>query len=277
MKNKISIVTIVFNGETLIEHTIQSVIQQKNVSLQYIIVDGGSTDGTLKIISKYRDQIDVLISEPDKGIYDAINKGIRQATNELIGLIHCGDFYEPDALYEALQAFDKTSADVVYGDINILENLSGQSVIHRQRADHTGLGKKMTIFHPSTFISRRCYAQHGLYHTGYKITADYHLLLSLYLKKATFTYLPNVLANFSSGGISESNWNLLVKENVTIRKTLLGTKSALVYQATTIPVHYFYTLRKFIVETIIGKDNYEKLKVYASNKRNKTINPIANG
>lgn len=267
MKNKISIITIVFNGEAFIEHTIQSVIQQKNVDLEYIIVDGGSTDATLDIISKYRENIDVLISEPDKGIYDAINKGVRRAKNELIGLIHCGDFYEPGALHAALQAFDKTAADVIYGDINILENLSGQTITHRLKADHQKLDQKMTIFHPSTFISRDCYVKNGLYHPDLKITADYHLLLSLYLKNVNFAYVPKVLANFSAGGVSGSQWKLLVKENVRIRKTLLGSKSAFIYLATVIPVHYYYTLRKGIIEMIIGKENFIKLKLYLSGKR----------
>lgn len=275
--HKISIITIVYNGETLIEQTIQSVIQQKNVALEYIIVDGASTDHTLKIISKYQDRIDHVISEPDKGIYDAINKGIKVAKNEVIGLIHCGDFYEPNALSAVMEAFDKTSADVLYGDIHMIENLSGQSVVHRHKADHTRLGKKMSIFHPSTFISRKCYLNHGPYHPDYKITADYHLLLSLYLKNAKFTYIPKVLANFSCGGISGTHWNRLVKENVRIRKTLLGTKSAFYYLATTLPVHYFYTLRKSMIELIIGKQNFIKLKLYYSGKRDQTIKTMANG
>lgn len=265
--NGISIITIVLNGESLIEETILSVIQQKKVNIEYIIIDGGSSDETLNIISKYNDKIDLVISEPDKGIYHAINKGINLATNHLVGLIHCGDFYEPNALFMVCKEFKKTGADVIYGDINIIEFFPHKTIAHKSKADHNLLKKKMSIFHPATFLSRECYIKYGLYNTNYKITADYELLLNLYLKNLNFKYIPKVLTNFRAGGISSSKTNILVKENFSIRKNHLGLINALAYIISAISTNMFYAFRKSFIELIIGKQNFTKLRFYILNKR----------
>jgi len=270
--NGISIITIVLNGESLIEETIKSVIFQENVPIEYIIIDGGSTDGTLEKIKKYQSKIDLLISEPDKGIYSAINKGIKLANNDLIGLIHCGDFYEPDTLQTVYNAFKENHADVIYGDIKIIEEYSIQNIVHYNKANHNLLQKQMSIFHPATFVARECYLKYGLYNTNYKITADYELILNLYLRNVKFEYIPQVLADFRKGGISGSRLNLLFKENFLIRKKLLGLKSALIYIFSEYPIHIYHSLRKSCIESIVGKNNYFKIKQRLYNRKSLTGN-----
>jgi len=267
MEDIVSIITIVLNGEQYIEQTINSVLNQKNVKIEYIVIDGGSKDGTLQKIEKYKNSIDILISEPDNGIYDAINKGVKLANGSLIGIIHCGDFYEPDTLSLVYREFQRTSADVIYGDVKIIEPYSNYAFTHYSRANHNLLKKNFSIFHPSTFIKRDCYIRNGLYNTNYRICADYEFILQLFLKNLNFQYVPVVIANFRSGGISGTKPKLLFKENFQIRKELLGTIKALIYIITTIPIHLFFTLRKFFIEFAIGEQNFLKLRFYILNKR----------
>lgn len=264
--NGISIITIVLNGETFIEGTILSVIEQKKVNIEYIIIDGGSTDGTLKKISIYRDRINLLISEPDKGIYYAINKGISFAKYNLIGLIHCGDFYEPNVLSVISDEFQRIKPDVIYGDVKIIEQLLGKTLTRYSKSNHNFLRKRMSIFHPATFISRECYDKNGVYDANYKIAADYDLFLHLYLKGVTFHYIPMALANFRGGGVSGTMFKLLFRENFIIRKKHLGILYACFYAITKIPVHLFYNFRKSFIETIIGKRTFMKLKRYIINR-----------
>ena len=174
-KNGLSIITIVLNGEKYIEETINSVLSQKNIDLEYIIIDGGSTDKTLSKISKYKNKINLLISEPDEGIYYAMNKGISLASYDLVGIINCGDFYESNILSLVYDKFCLTSADVIYGDIKIIDQFKQRQyiTIHRLKAKHNRLKNKMSIFHPATFVKRECYIQNKFYNTDYKLAADY--------------------------------------------------------------------------------------------------------
>lgn len=255
-QNLISIITIVRNGVNEIEETIKSVLSQKNVNLEYIIIDGKSTDGTLEIIEKYKDNITIVVSEPDHGIYDAINKGIKLATGELIGLIHCGDYYESDAIQTALTGFLNSKADIIYGDQNIIEG----EIIRIGRSNHEYLKKGMTISHPATFVSHNCYQKNGLYNTKYKIAADYAFFLMLYMQNANFFKIDKVLANFRAGGISGSNFKLSLQENISIRKKHFGKIFALRYSARTVLFHYYFLYRKKFIETLIGKNKYLELK-----------------
>ena len=266
-RDGISIITIVLNGELFIEETILSVINQKNVKLEYIVIDGGSTDQTLQIISKYNNRINVVISEPDKGIYDAINKGIALAHHDIIGLIHCGDYYEPNILSVICNEFNNTTADVVYGDLCIIETFSNSSIKHYSKANHDLLRKKMSIFHPATFVTRACYRQNGLYNTSFIVAADFDYFLNLFIKDIKFKYIPRVLANFRGSGISSSRFKLLLQENYAIRKNHFGVFNALKYMVLRMTEHLFFEFRKSAIEFLIGRRNYFKLKLLFANKR----------
>lgn len=268
VKKGISIITIVLNQKYLIEETIKSVISQKiDVNVEYIIIDGGSKDGTVEIIDSYMKHIDHFVSEPDGGIYQAINKGIQLASNDFIGLIHCGDFYEPGALRIVYNEFQKTSTDVIYGDIKTIEEHAQHTLQYYSSPNHNLLLKKMSIFHPATFVRRACYIKYGLYNTDYKICSDYEFFLLLFLKKTNFQYVPKVLANFRAGGISSTKPKLRFIENYQIRKKHLGIKKALKYIITITLIHTFFTFRKSCIEFIIGKQNFIKLKFYILNRR----------
>lgn len=256
----VSIVTIVFNGEMHIEQTINSVLAQKYAPIEYIVIDGSSTDGTLQKIEKYKNRIDHFISEPDDGIYHAINKGISLARGDLIGLIHCGDYYEPNAVSDAVDSFLNTGADIIYGDLKIIEEAGEESIIRFVQGDHNNLKKRMSILHPATFVSRKCYLQHGLYDTKYRSAADYDFFLKLFLLNIGFHHVDKVLASFRTGGTSGFNFKLATQENFAIRQQHLGCFCAIRYAMCRYISHYYTTVRKCIVEKCIGRNNYFKLK-----------------
>ena len=119
---KVSIITVCYNSAKTIKRTIKSVAEQDYEEIEYIIIDGGSTDGTLDIIDRYKDKISVLVSEPDEGIYDAMNKGIARATGDIIGFMNSDDWYADGAIVAIAEAFKKTEAEIVYGKTIISEN-----------------------------------------------------------------------------------------------------------------------------------------------------------
>jgi len=186
----VSIITVVYNRLNYIEQAILSVINQTYNNLEYIIIDGGSTDGTIDIIKKYEDKIDYWISEPDKGMYFALNKGITLAKGQLIGICHSDDYFcSEDTIEKIVEIYKNIEADVYYGDaIQIIETISGTRLRKiRSRADLI-LKTHNSIIHPATFISKEVLNKYGLYNTKYKSAADYELMVRLMKKGCGFYY-----------------------------------------------------------------------------------------
>jgi len=218
----ISIITVVLNGERHIEKTISSVINQNYERMEYIIIDGGSTDGTIEIIKKYQDEIDLWVSEPDNGIYDAMNKGIRYATGDLIGIINSDDCY----LSGAIETVAKTSvahpeADVFHGNMMYIQK-SGIRQIWRSK---NKLSKykiyRMPVNHPTVFIRSSCYKKYGTYDDRYKFAADFDLILKYLIDyKVSFRYIDGILSIMQAGGTSsELNYrNLKELEDILIKR-----------------------------------------------------------
>lgn len=259
-KDRVSIITIVLNGEKYIEQTILSVLNQENVKIEYIVIDGGSKDSTLQIIEKYKSSIHIFLSEPDNGIYDALNKGIKLATGSLIGIIHCGDFYSPNAVSLAFNEYLKTGADIIYGNMTIIEKIASHTYNITKTANHLKLGNQMSIFHPASFISHECYDKYGIYDTKYKITADYELFLRYFEAGLSFAYINYPLAFFRIGGVSGTNIKTLLEENILIRKEHMGQLKALKFALSSISINAYKSFRKIIILSIIGNNNFNKLK-----------------
>lgn len=202
---KVSIVTVVFNGAATLERTIRSVVGQDFQDIEYIIVDGGSTDGTLDIIRRYEDRLAYWTSGPDKGIYDAMNKGIALCKGQWVGLINADDAYAEGAVRKAMAATDAQEINIVHGDILVLYPGGGGKVKH---AKHSGFLLKyweMVLNHPSFFVRRAYYATHP-FDPAFKVSGDHHWTLRAWMENpGQFRYVPDVLAQFTAGGASMTN------------------------------------------------------------------------
>jgi glycosyltransferase involved in cell wall biosynthesis len=218
----VSIITIVYNGEKHIADCIRSVQRQDYPHIQYIIVDGGSKDNTLRIIEQFRGSISELISEKDEGISDAFNKGIRLAKGEIIGLINTDDWYEEGAVSKAVKAIENN--DVVYGDLRFWR---GEQPDHIARGNHHHLTREMTVNHPTVFIRKSCYDRFGLFDKQYKCAMDYDLLLRLRVNGCRFAYVHAVLANMRWGGFSDNRWMKGVKETMAVKNNYLRSRRLL--------------------------------------------------
>lgn len=212
----VSIVTVVFNGEKYLEETILSVINQTYDNIEYIIIDGCSTDGTIDIIKKYEDKVDFWVSEKDNGISDAFNKGIQCALGDIVGLINSDDWYEIDAVSLAVEIFlSDANLQVVCGSMNLHTGSRYRILYSRPKLLCLG----MTIAHPSTFVKMKIYHSFGLFDITLKYAMDYSFFLRLYSSSVKFyeyNYFP--LSNMRSGGMANSNRIKAYNEVITIAK-----------------------------------------------------------
>ncbi len=196
----ITIITPTFNAETHLEQTINSVEAQNYGRMEYLIIDGGSTDGTLEII-RSSGSVTRWISEPDDGISDAFNKGIRMATGEIIGIINADDYYHPDAFCAVAEAVGESpEAGIYYGDA-IHERFDGSGVFRFRAEQDVGrsIWRRMPVSHPATFVRKSVYEKYGLFDPGYRLAMDYDLILRMFLNGVKFQYCNSVLAHFRYG------------------------------------------------------------------------------
>lgn len=212
----VSIITIVYNGEKHIAGTIRSVAGQSYHNLEYIIVDGGSTDNTLAIVHTSGDIVTRVISEEDRGISHAFNKGIQMARGSIIGMINADDWYAPDAVARVVGAMG--DHDVAYGDLQRWKQDRPEAIV---KGDHRRLYREMTINHPTVFIRRECYLRYGLFDERYECAMDYDLLLRLLTAGCSFIHVPAVLANMRWGGLSDKRWRQGCLETMRIKDTYL--------------------------------------------------------
>lgn len=203
-ETKISVITITFNSEKTLERTIKSIIQQNYKNLEYIIVDGGSTDGTLNIIDKYKNYITKWISEPDEGISNAFNKGIKMATGDIIGIINSDDGLLLNALETINNEYDET-VDVYRGKL-LLWKEDTDTKVEEIPSMHFSFAGMNNISHQSTFVTKRAYEKFGNYDESCKYVMDYDLLLRFEQKGAKFKYVDSTLAFYSLGGITFSKY-----------------------------------------------------------------------
>lgn len=219
----VSIITVCYNSEEHIEQTIQSVLGQTHQRVEYIIVDGQSTDATMAIVKKYaasHPSIIRYLSEPDTGIYNAMNKGIQLATGELIGIINSDDWYEPDAVRCVVEAYQQHGPAVYHG---IQRTYRDGEVVGLQCTSASQLTKQM-IEHPTCFVPRPLYDKFGLFDESYKYVGDYDLMLRLRRNNVPFVRVEQILANFREGGASHSfdavqeNYQLWLRMGLQSRK-----------------------------------------------------------
>lgn len=199
---KITIITVCYNSESTIEKTILSVINQNYKELEYIIVDGRSTDGTVDIIKKYESHISKWISEPDQGIYDAMNKGIRMSSGEIIAFLNSDDWYMEDTLEYVCQRFQDEKIMILSGEGYLWQNEICIGMSKDSLIDENSIRFRMIYFHPSTFSRRKIFEQIGGFDTRYLIAADYAWTLKAYDSGIIPIRTSKCLSNFRFGGAS---------------------------------------------------------------------------
>jgi len=219
MNMKLSIITVSYNSAATIEDTIKSVLGQTHEDVEYIIVDGGSTDGTVDIIERYADRgVARWTSGPDRGIYDAMNKGIGMATGEVVGILNSDDvYYDRDVLTDVAAVFVEKKVESCYGDLVYMDKGLGR-VVRRwvSEAYKDGLFEKgWSPPHPSFFVRRQAYERYGLFDPGFSLAADYELMLRFIRKHRVSTaYIPRVLVKMRVGGASNRSLLNIARQNV---------------------------------------------------------------
>jgi len=214
---KVSIITVSFNSAKTIADTIESVLSQDFPEIEYIIVDGNSSDDTVKIIRQYENRISKWISEKDQGMYDAMNKGIAMATGDVIGILNSDDVYMNNHVISDLMALlERQKAQVVFADLILVDQNDDNKVLRYYDSGHFHPDKFRFGWmpaHPTVFVRRELYQTVGPFSTTYQIAADYEMLIRmLAIQKASYAYLPKPVVRMRSGGASTAglsrNWIL---------------------------------------------------------------------
>jgi glycosyltransferase involved in cell wall biosynthesis len=203
---KISIITVSFNSVATIRHTIESFLQQDYPNKEYIIIDGASTDGTVEILKSYQDKIR-FISEPDKGIYDAMNKGVKLATGDLVGVIGSDDFYPNEyVLSKVALAFKENKADAIYGDLQYVQADNIEKITRNWKSGNYKREKFLFGWmppHTAFFLTKKAYNAFGGYKDYFRSAGDYELMLRMLFKNQLKAhYLPEILMKMRVGGTS---------------------------------------------------------------------------
>lgn len=220
---KISIITVTFNSASTLEQTILSVIDQSYSNIEYIIIDGGSTDDTLQIIEKYKNKISKVISEKDKGLYDALNKGIKMATGDVIGFLHSDDIYINKQVIEKYATlFTKVSCDAVYADLFYVDRNNLDKITRKWKSVTYSEGAFINGWmppHPTFFVRKNVYEKYGKFNLELKSAADYELMLRFIHKyKIKISYLPEFVVKMRVGGKSNETVTNRVNANLEDRR-----------------------------------------------------------
>lgn len=221
---KFSLITVSFNNSAFIAETIDSVLEQDHTEIEYIIVDGASTDGTVDIVKGYGERIHTFISEPDKGVYDAMNKGVQAATGDVIGFVNADDMLASiDVISTLNTAFEEGGEDAIYGDAYMVDPDDIQNVKRFWKGGEylrDKFRKGWMPPHLGTYIKRKCYLEHGSFRTDLSVSADYELMLRfMYKYKISVRYLPKVIVRFRLGGVSNRSLAHMWKANVEVYRS----------------------------------------------------------
>ena len=219
---KISIITVVWNNAATIKDAINSVLNQTYKNIEYIIIDGTSTDGTVEIVQSYGNKITKFISEKDKGLYDAMNKGIKLAIGDVVGILNSDDFYIDEFVIEKIvKEFEEKSVDSVYADLVFVKSENLEKIIRYYDSSYFNPSKFAYGWmpaHPTFFVKREIYIKYGLFKTDYKIAADYELLTRFLGKNnVSSSYIKEPIVKMRIGGASTSG----IKSNYILNKEIV--------------------------------------------------------
>ncbi|MFA6995447.1 MAG: glycosyltransferase family 2 protein [Patescibacteria group bacterium] len=238
---KISVITISYNSAKTIARTIESVISQNYSDLEYIIIDGGSTDGTLDIIKKYGSRITHIVSEPDSGISDAFNKGLKLASGEVTGILNSDDWYEPETLKIVVSKLADPTADFMVGALRYWDEKGNNFIVYPDKNYQKRISYKMPhLNHPTVFFKTEVYRSVGLFNPKYHYAMDYDFFLRVFLAGKRVFFVDSVLANMSFSGASDKHAIRAYLEsfNIATNKFLAG-------------IYFIYSASKYYLRQLL--------------------------
>lgn len=254
MSKKISIITVCYNSAATIEDTIKSVLAQDYLNIEYIVIDGGSTDGTVELVERYKAHINHFVSEADRGIYDAMNKGVNAATGDFVGILNSDDFYpSPEVLSAIASEVEDDNCDIVFGDLVFVSATNVKRVVRSYLA--AGFRPWKLRFgwmppHPATFIRRRLFAQFGNYALTFKTGADYEMFVRLLLRqRIDYRHVAKVIVHMRMGGATSSGWRSHWRTSLEMVQAIRqnGYYSNLLIVLLRLPIKFFQLRFKFNV------------------------------
>lgn len=253
---KVSIITAVYNSAATIEDTIKSVLAQTYADIEYIVVDGGSTDGTQDIVRRYETAFGKRIkwmSEKDKGIYDAMNKGIQIATGDIVGILNSDDYFTAnDVIERMVKVFCDSSIDALYGDVHFIHDGQPDKCVRYYSSRHfhpRWLRFGFMPAHPSFYCRREVYEKAGLYKTDYAIGSDYEMMVRLFLKhRIKYRYMPMDFVTMRTGGASTRN---IRSRMALIRDDVRGCRENGIYtNSLMVSLKFLYKIFEFKVSVL---------------------------
>jgi glycosyltransferase involved in cell wall biosynthesis len=253
----VSVITIVYNRVEYVRSAIKSVLAQDYPNIEYIIIDGGSIDGTVEIINEYQSEISVFVSEPDKGIYDALNKGISFASGDVIAILHSDDlFYDKSVVSDMVSRMADTGAEFCFSDL-IIVNQSREKVLRYYMASYY----RRWMFrigwlppHPTCFINKSLFDEFGLYSTNYEVAGDFDFLVRIFFgREINWAYLNRITVSMRHGGASNSGWKSKIRNIREISQVLHDNNifSLAVFQI----LRYFIRLGEMIIKPKYNQNN----------------------
>lgn len=267
---KVSIITVTMNSERYLSDCINSVCRQNYKDIEHIIIDGKSTDGTLNIILQNLDHISYWVSETDRGMYDAINKGLEMATGDVVGILNSDDmFASADAVKSIVDCFETTGTDTVYGDLVYVDACNTQKILRYWK----GVSYKRSRFrygwmpaHPTFYMRRELIEQHGVYENHYYTAADYEFMARyLFLHKVSSQYIDTMLVKMRSGGISNENFKSRLRAN---RRDFLAMRK------NKIPFSFFVSILKPLIKLPQFNSRYAKQYAIEDNEEQYFRSPV---
>jgi len=241
---KVSIITAVLNNKANITDSLESVARQSFQDIEHILIDGGSIDGTLEMIQTYPARLAKIISEPDTGLYDALNKGIRVSSGEVIGFLHGDDIYaHENVVKRVVEVLESQNVDSCYGDLQYVEKDNLHKVVRYWRASEYRPGKFKSGWmppHPTFFVRRKIYEKFECFNTKFRIAADYELMLRfLEINRISTHYIPEVLVKMRAQGISNRSLKNMV---------LKSYEDYLAWKVNHLKAHFYTILLKNIIK-----------------------------
>lgn len=219
---KVSLITVTYNTARFLSSCIDSILEQDHADIEYIIIDGASTDGTLEIINSYGDGVSHFLSEPDKGIYDAMNKGLALATGDIVGILNADDFYpHKGVISRVVQEFEESGADTIFGDLVYVRENNLDEIVRffPGKGFHPDqMRQGLMPPHPTFFVKRDLYEACGNFDDTYEICADFELMVRLFHQHGvSYSYIPEVITTMRTGGASTRG----ISSTITINREML--------------------------------------------------------